>query len=158
MDSDIQKKMADAVLGLPLPFSIKSNKTKEERHFTIAQPTFGLLIETSKILADIGVSEIGTMFEGKDVFKFIAKHGEKVLQIIAILLDDKINYTSDTYKYLKDNLNQLEIYDLLCHIVLRIGVQDFQKSIIGIIPISLLNQAELIALIPKKKSLTPSSL
>ena len=149
MDSDIQKKLADAVTGGVLPISIKNNNSDEVRTFEISQPTFKILIETSKILSNIGIDDIDSIFKGKDVFKFISNHGEKVLQVISVILDKKIEYSLDTFEYLKENLTAFECYDLLVSIVLRIGVQDFQKSIIGITPMSLLNQEKIIALMPK---------
>ena len=156
MEGEIQKKLADALTGEALPISIKNNNSDEIREFEISQPTFKILIETSKILADIGINEMDAVFKGKDVFKFISNHGEKVLQVIAIILDKKIDYSPDTFEYLKENLTAFECYDLLTNITLRIGVQDFQKSIIGMIPMSLLNQEKMIDLIPK--SLTRSNL
>ena len=157
MNEEIQKKLADALTGRALPISIKNNNSDEVREYKIYQPSFGLLIETSRILSEIGINELEKIFEGKDVFKFISEHGEKVLQVISIILDRKLDYSKNTFEYLKENLTAFECYDLLLNITLRIGVQDFQKSIIGIIPMSLLNQEELIALMPKKSSIPLSS-
>lgn len=147
MNSDIQKKLADAVNNNPLPIEIKGSK--ETRNYELKQPSFKILIETSRLISEIGITEIDKVFKGKDIFKFIAEHGEKVVLIIAMALENSSNIKKDTIDFLQNNLNSFEIYDLLSNVILRIGVQDFQKSIIGTIPMSLLNQRDLIALIPK---------
>jgi len=157
MDSLLQSKLADAVSGRPLPVFIKDDRTGETREFEIVQPTFAMLMETSRILSDIGISNIQQLFEGQNTFKFIVDHGEKVLQVIAIILERRPDYTQETFDYLKNNLTPAECFDLLSNILLRIGTQDFQKSIIALTPMSLMNQRELIALINKNHS-TPSSL
>lgn len=156
MDAIFQKKLADALTGRALLLSIKNNNSDEVRSFEIQQPTFRLLIETSRILADIGISELESFFESKNVFKFISRHGEKVLQVISMVLDNKIDYSKDTFEYLKDNLTAFECYNVLTNIALRIGVQDFQKSIIGTIPMSLLNQEKIIDLMRKSLILSSS--
>ena len=151
MNEQIQKNIAEAVTGKPLEISVKCNDSDEVRDFKIKQPSFGLLIETSRIFSEIELTEINNLFENKNVFKFISVHGEKVLSIISMILDNKVKYREETFEFLKENLTAYECYDLLANIALRIGIQDFQKSIIGMIPMSLLNQGELIASMSKKK-------
>jgi hypothetical protein len=147
MDQEISRKLADAVSGRALPISIKNDSTGELKDFVIKQPTFELLIETSRILSEIGINEIQMLFEGKNVFTFILEHGDKVLKVISIILDRKVNYSQETFDFLRQNLTPWECYDLLSNIILRIGTQDFQKSIIEISPMSLFNQREIIALL-----------
>lgn len=155
MDSTVYKKLAEAVTGRPLPITIKNDQTEESREFVIKQPTFELLIETSAILAEIGLNDVQDLFDKKNVFEFIVNHGDKVLKVLSIMLDSKVEYSQDTYDFLKANLTPHECFDVLSNIVLRIGTQDFQKSIIAMIPMSLHNQTEIIALV--NKYLTPSS-
>jgi hypothetical protein len=145
MDTELQSKLADALSGRPLPVSILNDATGERRDFEIKQPTFEMLIETSRILSEMQVKDIEALFGMKNIFEFIAVHGAKVLQIIAICFDRKVKYSNDTYNYLSKNMTPAECYDILTNIVLRIGISDFQKSIIAIAPMSLFNQTEIIA-------------
>jgi hypothetical protein len=156
MENKIQSKLADAVSGRPLPIIIKNDKSGEERKFMIYQPTFAMLIETSKILSEIGLNEIENLFRGKDIFTFISVNGEKILKVISIILDRNVDYSKETFDYLKENLTPGECYDLLANITLRIGVRDFQKSIVELIPMSLMNQMEIIALTEKNLNLSSS--
>ena len=71
MTDEIQKKLADALTGRALPISIKNNNSDEVRKYEIYQPSFGLLIETSRILSDIGINELEQVFEGKNIFNFM---------------------------------------------------------------------------------------
>lgn len=153
MDTDIQNKLADALNNNPLPIEIKG--TSETRKYELKQPTFKILIETSKLISEIGINDFQDIFNEKNVFQFIGEHGEKITRLIAIVLEGKTEIEKDTIDFIQLNLNAHEVYDLLSNIILRIGVQDFQKSIIGIIPMSLLNQGELIALM--KSHSTPSN-
>jgi len=144
MNEIIGKKLVDAVNNNPLPISI-TNGT-ETRNFEIKQPTLGLLIETSGILVEIGITEIKDIFEGKDIFKFISNHGNKIIKVIAMILQEKTNPTDELITFIKGGLTPFEMYDVLVNITMRIGIQDFQKSIIGIVPMSLLNQEKIIDL------------
>jgi hypothetical protein len=152
---DVHSRLADAVSNNPLPITVKSKTSKEQRKFVILQPSFGILIHTSSILSEMSLESVESLFESRNVFSFVKEHGKRILQVIAIVLDNDINYTKSTFDFLHDNLTAYEIYDLLVNITLRIGIQDFQKSIIAVTPMSLLNQTEIIALI--RKSLTPLS-
>ena len=143
---EIGKKLALAVSGQPLPVSIVDDQTGEKLDFKIYQPTFEILIECSGILSEIGIKDIQNIFDGRNIFEFISNHGDKVLKILAINLDRKIDYSEKTYEFLKKNLTPHECFDLLSNIILRTGTQDFQKSIIEMTAMSLFNQREIIAL------------
>ncbi len=148
--------MVDAVTGDPLPIKVLNNSSKEVREYLLQQPSFRILLATSKILADIGLKDIEAVFEGKDIFKFIGEHGEKVLKVLATVLDNSVVYSEDTFEFLRDNLTAFECYDLLSNVVLRIGAGDFQKSIIKLTPMSLLNQEKIIDLMEKSSTLSSS--
>lgn len=152
MDNTIQKKLAAAVSGEPLPICITNDITGTTIDFKIYQPTFAILIETSKILLDIDIKSIEDFFENKNVFKFISEHSEKILKILAINIDRKVNYEEMTFNFLKESITPAQAYDLLANIILRIGISDFQKSIMVTPPMSLFNQAELIAVLNRSNS------
>ncbi len=145
MNEIVGKKLVAAVNNTPLPISITNGN--ETRNFELKQPTLELLIETSGILVEIGINEIKDIFESKDIFKFISNHGNKIIKVIAMILQEKINPSDELIAFIKGGLTPIEMYDVLLNITMRIGVQDFQKSIIGIVPMSLLNQEKIIALI-----------
>jgi hypothetical protein len=149
MADETSKKLVEAIIGKPLPVTIINDKTGEKKEFLVTQPTFELLIETSRILAEIGIKEIAQVFEGKNIFDFIGTHGPKILEVISIILDRKIEYSKETYDFLSQNLTPSECYDLLSNIILKMGTSDFQNSIIKTTAMSLINQKEIIALIPK---------
>jgi len=153
---DVYKKLADAVTNNPLPISIKSETTSEVRKFVILQPSFGILIHVSGLLSEIRLEDLKSIFESKNIIKYINQYGNTIIEVVSIILDRRIDYTKDTFEFIRDNLTAYELYDLLTNIVLRIGVQDFQKSIIATTSMSLLRQREIIAL--AKKSSIPLNL
>jgi len=134
-----------AVLNKPLRITIKAAQTKNTMDFVLKQPTMALLIEVSTILSGINVNDIRDLLDSKNVFPFVARYAGTVLTVIAIILSENIDYTQRIYDFCRDNLTPAELYDLLLNIVTRIGITDFTKSIIGVIPMSLYNQREIIA-------------
>ncbi len=153
MDKDLQKKLADAVSGSSLPISVKNDLTGEERSYEIKQPTLAMLLETSKHLADLEIESIEDFFNGKKVFSFMYQKTDLLIKIAAINLDYRTDYTNETFEFLKTNLTVPELYDLLSNIILRLGIGDFQKSIIASAPMSLFSQAEIIAASTRSNSL-----
>ena len=145
LDPVIQQKLADAVSGKAWTFSVKDDETGEEREFKLKQPTFKLLIETSKILSEMSIENVQDFFDSKNMFSFISEQSDKVLKVITICVTRKVEYKQSDFDYFKNNLTPAEAYDVLANIVLRIGTQDFQKSIIATAPMSLFQQAEIIA-------------
>ncbi len=146
MEPNMYLRIAEAALDKPFRFVVKSETQEEDvRSFVVKPPTFRTLIATSGKLAKIGITDYEALFQDKNVFQFISEHGNTVLEVMCILIAGKEEYDAETYSFLQDNLTPWELYDILIGISLRIGIQDFQKATIGIIPMGLIQQAEIIA-------------
>ena len=111
-----------------------------DREYNIKQPTLKQILEISKILIEIEIKDLKDfVIDNKNTLEFVKDNTDKIIDIIAISLNEKDK------DFISNNLNLSETHDILINILDLINIKDFQKSIIATTAMSLMNQAELIA-------------
>jgi hypothetical protein len=133
--------ITDAILQTPYEFQVKNDKTGDVRKFSIKPVCLGCLLAVSKEVSKIDFTKV---LESKNPMELVELHADTMLRIVSMVIHNSNLYTNETYEFLKDNLNSMEMYELLTETLVRIDTTHFQKSIILAKKMSLLSE-ELIA-------------
>lgn len=130
-----------AVLQQPYTFGI-TDKSGKEKKFSIKPPCLGCLLKISEILINVNYDEIA---KSKDVFNQVVNHTDSIVETVCLLIQNSDRYPKWLFDYVKNNLTAAELFELFSETIARLGVADFQKSIIASQAMSLLSDRSRIA-------------
>jgi hypothetical protein len=156
---DIAEKTVKAIMQEPIEVRVTINRLnllhrigilKKERKFILRPLYLGTLLRISKVVFDI--KDIQEEGELKDI-NLVAKalemalmNTDKLIDVIALAItNNKILPDKKLKKFLMENLDAQQAFQLVTMISAQINVLSFINSIILIKRVSLINQGEIIA-------------